>query len=414
MTLVPATDTILGPLEVGEVFFEHDGPRLFVAQSRAGNLFLANCVDEDEDEYTETYLYVSVSRARMNLVRSGHVPLRDVYTHAEDGFVYQITAEYGKEVPTNSLLTIPSNQIQDDWLPLADARLDLETETLPSFNPENFRVESEEEFRTRIALEIHPLHTRRTEYSLRSLSRLAGSFQDTLDSLAQEERGRPTTRGLIPEEILQESELVFTGALAASFVLVLAPRSSPTLVGHDLVNKSTERLLELLQAADSQDELTKLLNRYGMRARSKFRGLLTILSDDETGAGVFLADHLGRLSVAEIHLDSVRHALSIIDDRNPDSEKLELARVTLVGVNLRTGIFELFDNVAGQRYSGQMSPGAKAQMSGLPTGEEHFYTASLLKTMEYSTMTSDVSSSYRLLQILPVDAFGGGFASSAE
>jgi hypothetical protein len=403
MTLVPATDTVLGPLDISEVFFEHDGPRLFIAQSGAGNLFLANCVDEDEEEYTETYLYVSVSRARMNLVRSGYIQLRDVYTQAEDGFVYQITAEYGRAIPGNRLVTIPANQIQEDWLPLADARLDLPTETLPSFNPEKFRVDSEGEFRTRIALEIYPPLMRRTEYSLRSLSRLAGSFQDTLDSLAQEERGRPTARGLIPEEILQESELVFTGALAASFVLVLAPKSSPTLIGHDLVNKSTARLLELLQAADSQDELTRLLSGYGIRARSKFRSLLTMLSDDETGAGVFLADHLGQLSVAEIHLESVRHALSIIDDRSPDSEKLELARVTLVGVNLRTGIFELFDNVAGQRYSGQMAPEAKAQMSGLPTGEEHFYTAALLKTMEYSTMTTDVTSSYRLLRIHPIN-----------
>ncbi|MCY0905801.1 DUF6575 domain-containing protein [Arthrobacter sp. H14-L1] len=403
MTLVPTTDTVLGPLEISEVFFEHDGPRLFVAQNRAGNLYLANCVDEDEEEYTETYLYVSVSRDRMNLVRSGYIPLREVYTQAEDRFVYKITAEYGKADPGNRLETIPADQIQDDWLPLAEARLEIATETLPSFNPEKFRADSEGEFRTRIALEIFPVDMLRTEVSLRSMSRLAGSFQDTVDSLAQEERGRPTARGLIPEEILQESELVFTGAQAASFVMVLAPKSSPTLIGHDLVNKSTGRLLELLQAADSQEELTRLLGGYGIRARSKFRSLLTMLSDDETGAGVFLADHRGQLSVAKIGLESVRNALSIIDNRSPDSEKLELSRVTLVGVNLRTGIFELFDNVAGQRYSGQMAPDAKVQISGLPTGEEHFYTASLLKTMEYSTMTTDVSSSYRLLYIRPVN-----------
>ncbi|GAA5228992.1 DUF6575 domain-containing protein [Paeniglutamicibacter antarcticus] len=402
MTLVPATDTFLGPLEISEVFFEHDGPRLFVAQNRAGNLYLANCVDEDEEEYTETYLYVSVSRDRMNLARSGYIPLREVYTQAEDRFVYKITAEYGKANPGNRLETIPADQIQDDWLPLAEARLEIATETLPSFNQEKFRTDSEGEFRTRIALEIFPADMLRTEVSLRSMSRLAGSFQDTVDSLAQEERGRPTARGLIPEEILQESELVFTGALAASFVMVLAPKSSPTLIGHDLINRSTERLLELLQAADSQEELTRLLGGYGMRAQSKFRSLLTMLSDDETGAGVFLADHRGHLSVAKIGLESVRKALSIIDNRSPDSEKLELSRVTLVGVNLRTGIFELFDNVAGQRYSGQMAPEAKAQMSGLPTGEDHFYTASLLRTMEYSTMTTDVSSSYRLLDIRPV------------
>lgn len=403
MTLVPATDTSLGRLEVLEVFFEHDGPRLFVAQSPTGSLYLANCVDEDEDELTVTYLYVAVSRARMNLIRSGAISLREAYTQAEDSFVHKIVAAYDQETPANSRSTIPAGEVTDDWLPLPSARLNLPTETLPSFDPERFRADSAGEFRTRIALEIYPPDTLRTEYSLRSLARLSGSFQDTLDSLAQEERGRPTSRGVIPEEILQESELVFTGALAASFVLVLAPKSSPTLIGHDLVIKSTSRLLELLQAADSQEDLTRLLGGYGIRARSKFRNLLTMLSDDDTGASIFLADHLGELNAAHIQLASVRRALSFIDDRNPDSKRLELPRVTLVGVNLRTGIFELFDNVAGQRYSGQMGPEAKVQMSGLPTGDDYFYSASLLSTVEYSIMTTDVSTSHRLLDIRPIE-----------
>lgn len=402
MTLVPANDTVLGLLQISEVFFEYDGPRLFLAQNRAGNLYLANCVDEDEDEGTETYLYVSVSSERMNLVRSGYLTLRDAFTHAEDSFVYDITAQYGVSEPHNQLRTVPVNEIPDEWLPLADARLEVATETLPSFDPEKFKSDSEVAFRTRIALEIFPVDMLRTEVSLRSMSRLAGSFQDAIDSLAQEDVGRATKRGVIPDEILQDSELVFTEALAASFVMILAPKTSPTLLGNDLINRSTERLLELLRAAESQAHLTELLSKYGVRAQSKFRGLLTILSDDETGAGVFLADHLGQMTVAKIGLESVRSALSIIDSRNPDSEKVELARVTLVGVNLRTGIFEIFDNSSAQRYSGQMEPEAKKQISGLPTGEENFYTASILKTNEYSTMTTDITISYRLLSIRTV------------
>lgn len=403
MNLVPATDTVLGHLTISEVFFEHDGPRLFVAENRAGNLYLANCVDEDEDEGTETYLYISISPNRMNQVRSGAISLRDAYTNSETGTAYAITAEYGKDYSQNKLEVIQSNEIQEEWLPTKEARLELATDTLPLFDPEAFRAGSEEEVRTRIALEVFPPDTLRTEYSLRSLSRLAGSFQDTLDSLAQEERGRPTARGLIPEEILNESELVFTGALAASFVMVLAPKSNPSLIGHDLVIKSTKRLLKLLQATNSHDDLTSQLAEYGVRARSKFRSLLTMLSDDETGAGLFLADDSGQMDEARVELSSVRRALTFIDNRSPDSEKLNLGRVTLIGVNLRTGVFELLNNITGQRYSGQMGPEAKVQISGLPTGQEHLYTAELLKSVEYSTMTTDVSSSYRLLQILPVD-----------
>lgn len=402
MTLVPARDTFLGPLQISEVFFEHDGPRLFTAETPSKHLFLANCVDENEDEGTETYLYVSLSHSRMKQIRSGAIPLRDAFTNPADGFVYVITSHYDQPIPANRLSTMPAIEVSDDWLPVPGVRLDIPTETLPSFNPEAFSALAAEEFRARVAVEVYPRDSLRTEYSLRSLSRLAGSFQDVLDSLAQEERGRPTARGVIPEEILAESELVFADALAASFVLVLAPKATPTLVGHELVTKSTTRLLELLRAADHQQELTRLLAGYGVRARSKFRGLLTTLSDDDTGAAIFLADHQGAMVSTEIHLDSVRNAIEIIDDRNPDNEKVELPRVTLIGVNLRTGIFELFDNVVGQRYSGQMSPEAKSEISGLPTGDDHFYSAIVLKSIEYSTMTSDVTSSYRLLHIQTV------------
>lgn len=399
MTLVPATDTVLGPLEISEVFFEYDGPRLFIAKNRSGNLYLVNCVDEDEDEDTETYLYVAVSSERMKLIRSGYLSLREAYSNAEDSFVYEITAQYGAIKPSNSLRCLPSSNIPDQWLPLSDARIEVATETLPSFDPEQFKADSEAEFRTRIALEVFPVDTLRTEVSLRSMSRLSGSFQDAIDSLAQEELGRATNRGVIPEEIIQESELVFTEALAASFVMVLAPKKSPNLLGNDLVNRSTERLLELLRAAESETQLPEVLSQYGRRAQNKFRSLLAILSDDETGAGVFLADHQGQMSVVKIGLESVRSALSMIDSRNPESEELVLPRVTLIGVNLRTGIFELYDNASAQRYSGQMAPEAKTQISGLPTGDEHFYTAIILKTNEYSTMTTDVTASYRLLSI---------------
>lgn len=399
MTLVPAIDTVLGPLRISEVFFEYDGPRLFVAKNRSGNLYLANCVDEDEDEGTETYLYVSVSSERMKLIRSGYLTLREAYSNAEDSFVYEITAQYGAKEPNNLLNYLPSHNIPDEWLPLEDARIEIATETLPSFNPEKFKADSEAEFRTRIALEVFPVEMLRTEVSLRSMSRLSGSFQDAIDSLAQEELGRATARGVIPEEIIQESELVFTEALAASFVMVLAPKKSSNLLGNDLINKATERLLELLRAAESESKLPEVLGQYGGRAQNKFRSLLTILSDDETGAGVFLADHQGQMSVAKIGLESVRSALSMIDSRNPDSAELTLPRVTLIGVNLRTGIFELYDNASSYRYSGQMAPEAKAQISGLPTGDDHFYTAIILKTNEYSTVTTDVTASYRLLSI---------------
>ena len=62
MSLVPPKGTVLGSLEIEEVYFYYEGPRFFAARSASGQRYLAIAVDEDED--SDTYLYVSVSADR--------------------------------------------------------------------------------------------------------------------------------------------------------------------------------------------------------------------------------------------------------------------------------------------------------------------------------------------------------------
>lgn len=109
-------------LTIQEVLFEHDGPRAFIAEDKAGNFFLANQVDEDD--YTETFLYVPVSRKRLHRIRKGDIPFRQAFTDSETGTLYQVTTDYSSEaVSEKRVKPISDTDINDDVLPDAEVFL---------------------------------------------------------------------------------------------------------------------------------------------------------------------------------------------------------------------------------------------------------------------------------------------------
>lgn len=76
-----------------------------------------------------------------------------------------------------------------------------------------------------------------------------------------------------------------------------------------------------------------------------------------------------------------------------------MERVNLVGVNLRTGSFELYDPISATKYSGYMEPEAREQISGLPTGFDHLYSADILVQQQLSNFSDEVTKTYRLIGI---------------
>lgn len=110
-------------LSIVDIIFEYDGPRIFIAKDKTDNLFLANQVDEDEN--TETFLYVPVSRKRVQEVCRGDIPLRDAFTNSETGRVYKIVIGYNsEEVKETRVLPLDCNEIPNRFLSAPDVRID--------------------------------------------------------------------------------------------------------------------------------------------------------------------------------------------------------------------------------------------------------------------------------------------------
>lgn len=391
--LIPPTDTYLGTLAIDEVLFEYEGPRIFTARSTSSRLFYAFIVDEDEDEATETYVYLPLSDIRWAQVRSGRLGLRAAVERPEDGFLFVVTADY--LAGRNTVREAAPDDIDPDWLPTEKAALSLDTPTRPAFSaPELGRLAVQED-RVQVAVELEP-NRPRTEVSLKTLGHMSLAMQAVIDAVAQEVDGSPTPRGAISQDILKRVELSFTTSMAASFVMVMAPTKDEGLFADPLLESSLERLTALIESSgDSAEAFKAQLRPYGPRVVSKLRTVFETAYGDKSGLGLFHATRTGSVSDSKLSRSQVEESLTILDEFDPSKRELALENVMLMAINHNTGSFSV-ETTDGQTYSGRVTPQGMATVEGKRTGREHHYDANLLELTEVSDVTGQTKTKYRL------------------
>ena len=123
-------------LEVIEVYDYYDFPLLFSCKNAVDQIYIAFIADE-LPEY-EVWLYVEVSFARFNLVRSGKIDLFDTFTKPEMGRLIKVIVPRNNSVNFSSVEVSPSDLPNDIFPPVNDY-LDIEytpyvpqTSVLPS------------------------------------------------------------------------------------------------------------------------------------------------------------------------------------------------------------------------------------------------------------------------------------------
>lgn len=106
--------TILGQLEIIEVYDFYDKPVLFSCKNKSGLIFIVLSVDSSDS--AEIWLYSPVSSSRFQSLVQGRVELRDIFIDTEDAFVYQVEVPY--EDGRNAIVkTVNGNEIPDEYLP---------------------------------------------------------------------------------------------------------------------------------------------------------------------------------------------------------------------------------------------------------------------------------------------------------
>lgn len=107
--------TVLGKLEILEIYESYDKPCLFSCRNVAGQIFLAVWISEDLD--SDTWLYAPISLERLQIVAAGGIDLKSAFLEAEDGFVFEaVIAHYDG---STGIIKISCDNLDEDKLPLS-------------------------------------------------------------------------------------------------------------------------------------------------------------------------------------------------------------------------------------------------------------------------------------------------------
>lgn len=405
MSINPSEALPFGPLEITEVYFEHDGPRFFAVRGLEVDIrFLAFCVDDGEETQHAVYLYLAMTPARLALVRSGELGLLQAFEESSPWQIWRVVEDFLDEPPAISATTVRLADIPNEDLPTRDAVLQLPTDTAPPLDLVELSQWAQSSMRTIAAIELSASGENLTEFPLAGLGAVGTSVQETLDALAQEESGTPTERGVIPKNITDDVQMSAMALRAASFVLVIGTDKQGGFTDNAVrVEATLERLQALITLGSTPEELVRAMQAYGSRARGKFTGLLRAVIANGSGIGVIAAPQTGAASSARMTAGQVRRAIASIDEVVPTENELVVRRGTLLGSNTRRRTFEIFDNASTNRYTGTVSAAALAQIDGLPVGSTSYVTAVLQEEVDFAAEDQETGRKYTLLSVVPLD-----------
>ncbi|MEU4453532.1 DUF6575 domain-containing protein [Nocardioides sp. NPDC023903] len=401
MTLDASAALPFGRLAVDEVFFEHDGPKLFSLRARSlGIRILAVCIDEDEDRDTLTFLYLAMGARRYLDVRSGHIGLREAMEQAERGTVWLVVENYSGPEPILTAEVTDVDHFSDSDLPTSEARLRLPTPTVAPLDLEELDSLAAQGLRTVAAIELEARSESATEFPLRSLGAVGTALQESLDALAQEVQGNTTGRGAISPAITDQVQMSVLGLRAASFAVILGTDKRGAMIDNSpFVEATLNRLTRLVGDGTNTDVLTASLQEYGSRARNKFTALLRAVNGVGSGIGVVTVPHDGGSDRAEMTSRQVATALAAIDSVEPTVDTVHVRRGALIGLNTRLHTFELTDLATMQRFSGKVAQGAYASVDGLHVGQSSFVTADIRMEVDFAADDQETGRRYTLTSI---------------
>lgn len=361
------------PLALVETYIDYGGPRTFALRGRAGEMpyYFVNSVDEDEETGQLWLVAARVSAERFRAVRSGLVPFREAFTEAEIGELFRIVIDFDEETGRPAFSTSPlrPDELGDSLLPSPAARLNLPTDTAEPFERQSLLPMSRARNRTIVAVELKSPDSNITEFPGKAFGEFSVAFSGEVDALRHELlRGHDDFR-LRPSIV---------GLRAASFVVLYAFETEALAEPAEWSTPIIDGLNKLLAAAADPDTgvLLRTLSARSNAVRTKFRDMLAPLA--AVGSGLELTSVVA-YSDSEKHsaLDAagVRRAQQAILHVEPTVSHVEVRRGSLVGLNVRTRRFELFDSATAHTYKGYVDASVIAIANGLRVGGAEFIAA---------------------------------------
>jgi hypothetical protein len=389
-------ESILGLLEIVEVYETHDVPRLFLAENNIGQQFIALWVDYDDE--TETWFYLPVSTARLNIIRFGEIDLRVAFRESEVSYVWKATVHLRTGEWT--VIGCPSAPLLDEFLPDEGQRI-----RVPEDSPHAPRSSSLSDLAIgsrRDALAVALYFARKYKYQapVRELGQFMEALQEQLDVLGQHRRGKFGPGGSVSADILQHTQVVFDSTFPSSFGMKLVASLPPDLAGESLAAIALQDLMIIISMDDRQ--LPGFLKETHNRVAVKYRKFIESLLDNEAGLSLVWQrpnnKNVVRASLTYERAVEVYGIVSAVQDEAVDTIML---RGILNAVNLRTHHYEISTPDGKKRFAGKILPSALGQASSATMSL--LYDAVIHMTVEVTTASGAQKYSYYLVDLKKVE-----------
>ncbi len=392
MSVLP-DDTVLGALELDEIFEYYDGPRLFTCRTPSDRTYLAVSIRDEPDQ--DVWLYVSVSSRRLADIRAGQMDLQQAFRMAEDGNVYEVTVP--RADGRSSVRILPTSELTADILPDSGERLDYIEHDDAQSTPTDLARLAVQRHRDAVALTFGlPSHMQ--EIPSAYLGGVLTAFQELIAAIGQALRDVATARGRIQPEILRETTLLVTATPPGSFKVELSASELSNLFGESLVGDSLEQLTAVLKYGADREQLRERFARLHTRAAAKYRRFLDEVVEEPADLRIdWGSTKKGRgASVGLPHREllHIAEAMSQVDET--ESVTFEVMG-ELIGVNVRTLYFEILERKTQKRFSAKIADSAIQEANRATIRQ--LYVATFEERLEVSSLTGDEQISRRLIAL---------------
>ncbi|TKD67695.1 DUF6575 domain-containing protein [Pseudalkalibacillus hwajinpoensis] len=384
--------TPLGPLKVLDIIFYYDGPRIFTCRNNSTE-FLAFLVDELEK--SDHWLFIPVSKSRVNEIKRGSKSIRDAITNAEDHlFEVHLPVTEGFK-PTIDILC--RGDVPDEYLPDEDSFAPLSTandysELQPK--PSSAMEEAIESRRDVLDIAIEG-GEEAYELSCRSLGETLTSIQYTLYSL--DPRWTSNLRKP-PVAVVEDNSANVTSLFESSFGIRIKSKKSANVFNITPATEAMNQLSDLLIHSQNHELLRQNIKEINPRAAQWYKKFLnSVQSTSGSLKFEWVSPNSGR-KLDSLSKEQLNSAIELLAENTEILNEMNI-KGKLIAINLKRNTFYIEGDDEND-YSGNLSEQIKSIVLSGFTFEVPMEVNALIESKKViNTSTNKEKIFYKLLEV---------------
>lgn len=253
-----------------------------------------------------------------------------------------------------SILEVPQ-YVKDLQMASFDKRLE-------DLNREKAEIESVLD-KEEMVVTLHPPDLPSGQISVRALTVILGGLQNLSDSIANTLFNQPSEKGKIPQEILDQNELILRETKVGSFKAILELRHPEKSTFEEPVQTQTvSELFGLLESSNTPDNLAETISQLGPRALRNYMEWTKSIKELNTKVDIEWLSSFKSPSIISFDVQKADRIYSILSDFSEAVEEEVSIEGKLTGANVRIKNFEIVTE-DGEKITGRIGKDALEKVS---------------------------------------------------